>query len=91
MNTIAIGFARARWQFSPEPDYEDTVERLSEEVVEGGNDDLLREIFGPIKDEALEMVMDAYADERIGNFKQWLDRRIDEQVRKSLEDDPDEP
>lgn len=91
MNTIAIGFARARWQFSPEPDYEDTVERLTEEVVEGGNDDLLREIFGPIKDEALEMVMDAYADERIGNFKQWLDRRIDEQVRKSLEDDPDEP
>lgn len=91
MNTIAIGFARARWQFSPEPDYEDTVERLSEEVVEGGNDDLLREIFGPIKDDALEMVMDAYADERIGNFKQWLDRRIDEQVRKSLEDDPDEP
>jgi hypothetical protein len=91
MNTIAIGFARARWQFSPEPDYEDTVERLTEEVVEGGNDDLLREIFGPIKDDALEMVMDAYADERIGNFKQWLDRRIDEQVRKSLEDDPDEP
>jgi len=91
MNTIAIGFARARWQFSPEPDYEDTVERLTEEVVEGGNDDLLREIFGPIKDDALEMVMDAYADERIGNFKKWLDRRIDEQVRKSLEDDPDEP
>jgi len=91
MNTIAIGFARARWQFSPEPDYEDTVERLTEEVVEGGNDDLLREIFGPIKDDALEMVMDAYADERIGNFKQWLDRRIDEQVRKSLEDDPNEP
>jgi len=90
MDAVSVDLARHEHGVALADSYELALERRTQDVLEGRDDATLREIFGDINDEALGYVMDAYGYGETRLLAQWIERRVDEQIKAELEGLADE-